>query len=208
MGVADANVALPSPEELDAILGGLLVPDNATIKAAEERLKQISKIPRSTPAIIERASQSASPQVRQLAAVIARRKCVRHWGMVGEEEQTRIKGMLLHMIANEPEHLVRRSVADLLSAIAKLALPVGQWPDLMQYLFECSQSQHGEHREAAILIFASLTDTIGDQLREHFKTLIGIFIGGMSDAAQPVRVASVRGVGALLQVPARSTSLP
>ena len=40
------------------------------------------------------------------------------------------------------------------------------------------------------------------QLREHFKTLIGIFIGGMSDAAQPVRVASVRGVGALLQVPA------
>ena len=199
MATDGAAAVLPSPEELDAILGSLLLPDSAAIKAAEERLKQISKIPRSTPAIIERAAQSTSPKVRQLAAVIARRKCVRHWTLVGAEEQKRIKEMLLHMIAHEPEHLVRRSTADLLSAIAKLAYPAGQWPDLMQSLFGYSQSPHSEHREAAILIFASLTDTIGDQLREHFKTLIQIFVAGMSDTAQPVRVASVRGVGALLQ---------
>ena len=54
--------------------------------------------------------------------------------------------MLLHMIAHEPEHLVRRSTADLLSAIAKLAYPAGQWPDLMQSLFGYSQSPHSEHR--------------------------------------------------------------
>jgi hypothetical protein len=32
----------------------------------------------------------------------------------------------------EPEHLVRRSVADLISAIAKIAVPHGQWDNLLQ----------------------------------------------------------------------------
>jgi hypothetical protein len=107
--------------------------------------------------------------------------------------------MLLHMLTSEPEHLVRRSVADLISAIAKVAVPHGQWDDLLQFLFQCSQSENAGHREVALVVFTSLTDSIGNMLRPHFRQLTSIFVRGLSDQAQPVRVASVKAVGTVVQ---------
>jgi hypothetical protein len=55
--------AVPTPEEIEAILGQLLFPNNEAIKIAEARLKEFSKLPSSTPALLERARTSTLPQV-------------------------------------------------------------------------------------------------------------------------------------------------
>jgi hypothetical protein len=52
-----------APEEIDTILGQLLLPNNEVIKAAEARLKEFAKLPSSTPALLERARSSTLPQV-------------------------------------------------------------------------------------------------------------------------------------------------
>jgi hypothetical protein len=190
-----------SVEELEAILGALLVPDNEAIRQAESRLKELAKAPRFLHAMVERAGASPSPQVRQLAAVIARRRGAKHWvdQKLSDDERTQIKAMLLHMLTAEPEHLVRRSVADLISTIAKIAVPHGQWDELLQFLFQCSQSENPGHREVALVVFTSLTDAIGNLLRQHFVQLTAIFVSGLSDQHQPVRVAAVKAVGTVVQ---------
>ena len=151
--------------------------------------------------LVERAGASQSPQVRQLAAVLARRRCAKNWvdPRLTDEHRKQLKDMLLHMLAAEPEHLVRRSVADLISAIAKIAVPHGQWDDLLQYLFQCSQSENPSHREVALIVFTSLTDSIGNLLRQHFVELTKIFVNALSDQAQNVRVAAVKAVGTVVQ---------
>ena len=62
MPIAVVSMAAGSPEELEAVLGALLVPDNEAIKQAEARLKELSKSPRFILAIVERAGASPSPQ--------------------------------------------------------------------------------------------------------------------------------------------------
>lgn len=42
---------------------------------------------------------------------------------------------------------VRRASANVVSIIAKYAVPSGEWPDLLPFLFQCSQSVQEEHRE-------------------------------------------------------------
>lgn len=96
------------------------------------------------------------------------------------------------MISNEPEHLVRRSVAEVVSSIAKLALPAQQWPDLLDYMLQLSQSQHAEHREVSMVVFMSLTDALGDQMRPQFVQLQRIFSAGLTDPSPPVRLAALR----------------
>eukprot|EP00961_Rhodomonas_salina_P203131 2740878-Rhodomonas_salina.1 len=61
--MATPQVPPPSAEELEAVLAHLLVNNNETIKAAEERLKEITKLPASTGALLERAGSSQHPEV-------------------------------------------------------------------------------------------------------------------------------------------------
>ena len=112
--------------------------------------------------------------------------------MLDGAQQDGIKQGLLHMLAHEPEHLVRRSIAEVVSSIAKLALPAGQWPELLDCMLQLSQSQHAEHREAAIVVFTSLTDTLGEQMRPHFAQLQHIFVQGLQDSAPAVRLAALK----------------
>lgn len=44
---------------------------------------------------------------------------------------------------------VRRASANVVSIIAKYAVPAGEWPDLLPFLFQCSQSAQEEHREVS-----------------------------------------------------------
>ena len=42
---------------------------------------------------------------------------------------------------------MRRASANVVSVIAKYAVPAGEWPDLLPFLFQCSQSAQEDHKE-------------------------------------------------------------
>lgn len=46
-------------------------------------------------------------------------------------------------------HPVRRASANVVSIIAKYAIPAGEWPELLPFLFQCSQSPQEDHREVS-----------------------------------------------------------
>jgi hypothetical protein len=51
---------------------------------------------------------------------------------------------VIHLFCSPP---VRRASADVVSVIAKHAIPAGEWPELLPFLHQCSQSAQEEHRE-------------------------------------------------------------
>jgi hypothetical protein len=76
------------------------------------------------------------------------------------------KTCLLQVIVSETVHVVRTSVADVVGVVAKHTVPAGQWPELLGFLHQCSQSGNAEHREVGLTLFASLSETIGE-LQPH-----------------------------------------
>lgn len=44
---------------------------------------------------------------------------------------------------------VRKASANVVSIVAKYAVPSGEWPDLLPFLFQCSQSAQEDHREVS-----------------------------------------------------------
>lgn len=72
-----------------------------------------------------------------------------------------MKLILLERIVSEREHAVTRAVADVVGVIAKHTVPRNEWPELLGFLQQCSASPKHEHREVALTLFSSLTETIG-----------------------------------------------
>jgi hypothetical protein len=70
--------------------------------------------------------------------------------------------VLLERIVHELVHSVRRALADVVAATARVTVPEGQWPGLMDFLHQCSRADSAEHREVGLLLFAALFETIGE----------------------------------------------
>ena len=68
---------------------------------------------------------------------------------------------LLAAIAAEQAPPVRREAAAAVAAAARVAVPAGQWPQLLPWLGGLAHSARAEDRETALVLFCSLTDTIG-----------------------------------------------
>ncbi|CAI5467286.1 unnamed protein product, partial [Closterium sp. Yama58-4] len=185
---------------LAAVLQQLLLPENESRKAAEAAFKQLSKDPAVLLALLHFLKAGPSPDVRQLAAVLMRKKVAGLWAQQPAEAKASIKSALLESIALEPSPVVRRASADVASVIAKHSVPNGEWPELLPFLLQCSQGQQEDHRELAFILFAALVETIGDVLRPHFPALHGIFVAGLRDQASArVRVAALKAVAALVE---------
>ena len=156
---------VPSHAEFEHLLSQTLVPDNAIIKQAEDALKVVVKDPHSVEALLSQCIASANPGVRQVAAVQLRKSVQRHWPVLDAAARSTIKGLLLERIRDESVNLVRKNVASVASMVAKKALPAEGWPELLQFLVQCTQSENADHREVGLMVFERLADIAG----EHFK---------------------------------------
>lgn len=63
---------------------------------------------------------------------------------------------------------MRRASANVVSVVAKYAVPAGEWPDLLTFLFQCSQSAQEDHREVRFSISSCLFGIDFDGCFVHF----------------------------------------
>ena len=88
----------------------VFVNDTAQIKAAEEVLKGYTKKPTSVPAFLSLMRTSQQIQVRQLSAVMLKKKILVHWTKFTDEQRSQLKATLLEAVSQEPVKLVRYGV--------------------------------------------------------------------------------------------------
>jgi hypothetical protein len=192
--------AVPEAEEFEALLGQTLVPDSAVIAHAEAVLKQIVKSPGSVAALLMQMTQSENPGVRQVAAVQLRKSVAKHWTKLDEESQGQLKAMMLDRIVNEEHHLVRKGAANVVSAMAKKAfVGAAGWPELLDFLVQCTQSPNADHREVGLMVFEALSALAGEHLKPHLANLQQIFLQSLADVEARVRVAGLRAACQLVQ---------
>lgn len=187
-------------QSLELLLIQFLMPDNDARRQAEDQIKRLSKDPQVVPALIHHLRTAKTPNVRQLAAVLLRKKITGHWAKLTPQLRQLVKQSLIDSITLEHSPPVRRASANVVSIIAKYAVPTGEWPDLLPFLFQCSQSVQEDHREVALILFSSLTETIGNSFRPHFADLQSLLLKSLQDETSTrVRVAALKAVGSFLE---------
>ncbi|KAH6768861.1 ARM repeat superfamily protein [Perilla frutescens var. frutescens] len=187
-------------QSLELLLIQFLMPDNDARRQAEDQIKRLAKDPQVVPALVHHLRTAKTPNVRQLAAVLLRKKITGHWGKLSPQLRQLVKQSLIESITVEHSPPVRRASANVVSIIAKYAVPAGEWSDLLPFLFQCSQSAQEEHREVALILFSSLTETIGNSFRPYFADLQALLLKCLQDeTSNCVRVAALKAVGSFLE---------
>ncbi|KAL3538547.1 hypothetical protein ACH5RR_001913 [Cinchona calisaya] len=187
-------------QSLELLLIQFLMPDNDARRQAEDQIKRLAKDPQVVPALVHHLRTAKTPNVRQLAAVLLRKKITGHWPKLSPQLRQLVKQSLIDSITMEHSPPVRRASANVVSIVAKYAVPAGEWPDLLPFLFQCSQSAQEDHREVALILFSSLTETIGNSFRPYFTDLQSLLLKCLQDeTSNRVRVASLKAVGSFLE---------
>ncbi|KAF5747486.1 importin-4 [Tripterygium wilfordii] len=187
-------------QSLELLLIQFLMPDNDARRQAEEQIKRLAKDPQVVPALVQHLRTAKTPNVRQLAAVLLRKKITGHWAKLSPQLKHLVKQSLIESITVEHSPPVRRASANVVSIIAKYAVPAGEWPDLLPFLFQCSQSAQEDHREVALILFSSLTETIGNTFQPYFADLQALLLKCLQDeTSNRVRVAALKAVGSFLE---------
>ncbi|VAH89036.1 unnamed protein product [Triticum turgidum subsp. durum] len=151
-------------------------------------------------ALVHHLRTAKTPNVRQLAAVLLRKKITSHWPKLPPHAKASLKQALIDSITLDNSHLVRRASANVVSIIAKYAVPAGEWQELLPFLFQCSQSPQEEHREVALILFSSLTETIGTTFQSHLNDLQPILLKCLQDeTSSRVRIAALKAVGSFIE---------
>lgn len=116
--------AQPAPgatlANLSELLRALLAPDNEVRDTAEATLKVLGRDPQIVPALLSHVRTDPDAQVRQLAAVVLKRRILGQWAKLSRETHEQVKNVLLDGIVKEPLGIVRRSIADVVSKVAKV----------------------------------------------------------------------------------------
>lgn len=159
---------------LEETLSRLLLPDNNTIKQATLQLKELFKDPNIVPGLCQILASSQSAQVRQLAAVLLRRKVQkgRHWRALPETVCQNIRENILQLLLQEPEKFVRNSIAQVVATVAKHDLPKNQWPQLFQFILLYTKSQNSAEREVGTFVLYSVAAAAAEQLKPHLVSML------------------------------------
>ncbi|KAI3752743.1 hypothetical protein L2E82_24780 [Cichorium intybus] len=187
-------------QSLELLILQFLMPDNEARRQVEDQIKRMARDPDLVPVLIDHIRTAKTPNVRQLSAVLLRKKITGHWAKLLPDVRRLVVQSLIESIATENSSSVRRASANAASIIAKYAVPSGQWPELLPFVFHFSQSTHEDQREVALMLFSSLTERIGDSIRPYFANFQLLLLKCLQDEISSVRVAALKAVGAFLEV--------
>lgn len=137
--------------------------------------KEFYNQPQSLVLLIQIATGHEDPNLRQLAAVESRSLVQKHWLKVPSDQKPQVREQLLRSTMGENTALVRHSIARIISAVAKIDLNDGEWPDLPNILLRAADSGNQEERAVAIYILFTILETLGEGFEEKFQDLFNLF---------------------------------
>lgn len=137
--------------------------------------------PESLPALLHIFTGHQSPDLRQLAAVEARKLVPKHWPSIPAGQKPQIRNSLVQSTLSEEKTLTRHSIARVIAAIAKIDLEDGEWTDLPTLLQHAAASETARHREVAVFIIYTLLEALGDFFMEALGNLFQLFSKTLQD---------------------------
>ncbi|XP_043351877.1 importin-4 isoform X5 [Dermochelys coriacea] len=185
------------PGGLGRVLSDLLQPDNALIQRATAQLREAFRHPEVLPQLCQLLAGAPDPQIRQLAAVLLRRRLTKHWRKLNPEEQDRLKSLVLGALQQEAEHQVSVALAQL-AALLLRHQGLERWPQLLQLVQQGVRGPDPHHRQISLLVLSSALELDPEAFAPHYSALLRLFHSALGQRGQPgVLYYCLRGLAAM-----------
>jgi hypothetical protein len=181
--------------------------DNNRRRDVENAIVKSLKTPETAYLLVQLIAEGATVDaaIRQLAAVLLRKKILTLWRGLDLPRQAELKAILLAQMAAEANKQVRMAVAHVLCVLAKVELRNG-WPELLAGIRAASAGANEEHRELACVLIHTLADAlITADSAEHLDLIGEVVVAGMNDASQAVRQTALKAIGSVVPLLGGST---
>lgn len=173
----------------------------ATVKQATSKLsKEFYTNSLALPSLLHILQNGQLDQLKQLAAVEARKLIGLKWETVDASIKPQIKESLLKSTFYQPSKLIRHSSARVVAAIGESDLQDNTWPDLLPTLMNAVQSDDASTKEMAVYTLYTLLETQIPALVPHLDDFVTLFAGLLQDqTSQDIRVNAVLSLDVLSQ---------
>ncbi|KAM1531361.1 hypothetical protein FF1_005454 [Malus domestica] len=142
---------------------------------------------------------SPAAEARAMSAILLRKQLTRDdsylWPRLNPTTQSSLKTILLTCIQQEDNKSISKKLCDTISELASGILPDNGWPELLPFMFQCVSSDSPKLQELAFLIFALLSQYIGETMVPHIKELHAVFLHSLGNSPSPdVKIAALNAV--------------
>lgn len=134
-----------------------------------------------------------------MSAILLRKQLTRDdsyvWPRLSPATQSSLKSIFLACIQREEAKTIIKKLCDTVSELASGILPDNGWPELLPFMFQCVSSDSPKLQESAFLIFAQLSQYIGENLIPHIKHLHAVFLQCLTSSSNSdVKIAALSAV--------------
>ncbi|KAJ9695633.1 hypothetical protein PVL29_010892 [Vitis rotundifolia] len=193
-----AAILGPDPVHFEALISHLMSAANDQ-RSQAEALFNLCKQTHPDSLVLKLAILLQScphPEARAMAAILLRKQLTRDdsylWPNLSATTQANLKSILLECVQRETAKTISKKLCDTVSELASGILPDGGWPELLPFMFQCVTSSNFKLQEAALLIFAQLSQYIGETLLPHLDTLHSVFLQSLASSMNSdVRIAAL-----------------
>ena len=145
------------------------------------------------PVLVHILQHSQNTAVRQLAAVEARKLVSKFWK---ETFAPQIRSSLLESTLAEQDPKTRHASARLVSAIGRLDMKDGKWPELSVFCQQASTSPRAADREVGLYIIYTLFESEPDFFENRMAELLQLFSHTIQDPeSREVRQTTLLSLG-------------
>uniref|UniRef100_H9G8C1 Importin 4 n=1 Tax=Anolis carolinensis TaxID=28377 RepID=H9G8C1_ANOCA len=148
------------------------------------QLKEALKQPQALSHLSHVMSNSQDPQIRQLAAVLVRRRLTKHWKKLSGAEQDMMKTLVLTVLQKETDHKVSLSLAQLAAVILKNET-LEKWPQLLHVIQQGARSRDPIQCQVGLLLLHSALELDPELFAPHYKDLLRLFHQTLNIRGQP-----------------------
>lgn len=194
-----SNQEVVSAEVVHGYLVQFLTPNTRLIAEATAWLRDYLKLPQSVSTMFQILLHADQAQTRQAAGVVLRSRLVKHWTSVDEDVAHVMKDQLLGAFSQEQIPILRKTMADLITLVARLTLPLDHWPEFWPAMFQLANSPEPTHRQSFLGIIEDLGDKIFELMRPQLDDIIAFCQVSLGADQDPhVRVAAMKAAGVLM----------
>ena len=182
------------------VLAHMLTPDSNQIRAAEEEMdhmvrQQAAGCCRGLLACMLR--NGTAIELRQLAAVLLRRRIGEMWEMLSEQQQCDVQQRLGDALVDDlaaSSAKLRRLLALCIAAVTSLSSTVLQLDALVERVLAAAASKEGPPTVAvaAISILEMLMESMASDMHRHLAKIHDVAIAGLDHTQGEVRMSSVK----------------
>lgn len=191
-------------EELEFILNKIASPNpnKEDIMNTNDAIRKYSRNILSVEGFLLQIKNNPNLKIRQLSAVLLKRKLEDHWNKMEQNIQTSIKDFILQLFISEKNYLVLKAIANLIFKIAKQSLIHNQWTDLHEFIFSDPQKYSQDQAslfELNLYIISELIESSSYHLKSRLPIIKSILEVSINMGSQKMKEYSTKCLGNLVR---------